>query len=145
MFRDRTKHLPYLELRKELFYPSDATNVESYFLMEELGLLLASTMLSELRDNRKAAHNHLSSLGGAMCWERETNAEKEAGIGTRANNDISESSFGGMSDNLKKHGMISLANAGAMSLARQNGDFDSELLLAKNKTKGVFCFVFIAI
>ena len=68
--------------------------------------------------------------------ENTTEAEKEAGLGLFANNNVSESTFGGLSNQVNTYAMIGLNNAGGMALARQNGDFNITRTRAKNKNKG---------
>ena len=40
------------EISQEMFHPSDPSNLETYFLMEELGEILADSLTSELTDTR---------------------------------------------------------------------------------------------
>ena len=64
MARSGTKHLPNKVLLEELFQPRDPTNIETDFAMEDMGVMLGDKSIRELLDKIKAAHNHLSSIGG---------------------------------------------------------------------------------
>ena len=50
-----------------------------------------------------------------------------------ANNNVSESVFGGLTESITKSSMISLTHAGAMSQSKRNGDFTRELVHAKKR------------
>ena len=58
------KVLSNRELLEEIFYPSDPSNLDTDFLMEELGVILGDSLITELTYTRKATHNHLSVVGG---------------------------------------------------------------------------------
>ena len=127
-------------LRKEVYDPQDASNIETDFMMKELGEIIANTMLEELRDKNKATSNHLSSAGGLFSWNSCADVEKEMGKCIRANNNVSESSFRGVAHNANMFQMIRLHHAGGMSLSRQNGTFDVDLIYARYKDEGMLKF-----
>ena len=77
--------------------------------MEELGEILANLLIFNLTDTRKVIHNHLSMIRGLYSWEKYTDKEKKVGLGLLANNNISESLFGGLMHNIERFRMISLA------------------------------------
>ena len=141
--RDRIKYQPFKELRKELFNPTCESNIETNCLIENLGIITANTLIDEFRDIRKATRNHLSCVRGIYSWNHISDEEKKAGLGLYANNDVSESAFGGLTEALIKSSMISLAHAGAMSQTRRNGDFSRTLLYARRKKtdRGNFLFL----
>ena len=89
--RDESKLQPYHLLRKELLTPDDPSNVETDHLIEELGSVLASTLLREFADARKVTHQHLSAIKGKLSWAESSAEEKLAGLGMHANNNASES------------------------------------------------------
>ena len=62
--RDQVKYQPHQLIISEFFDPTHATNIETCFAMEDLGFIVAETLMKELRDPRKTTHNHLSSIGG---------------------------------------------------------------------------------
>ena len=136
--RDQIKHQPHQVVRNELFNPDDASNVETDYLMEEIATIIAETYLKELQDPKKATFKHVSNNDGIYSWKNTTEAEKEAGLGLFANNNVSESTFGGLSNQVNTYTMIGLNNAGGMALARQNGDFNITRTRAKNKNKGKY-------
>ena len=131
--RGRVKYQPLKLLREELFHPIDPSNIETDFLMEDMGSITSETLLQEFTDEKKATSNHLSEIGGKYSWELTTDSEELAGVGLHANNNASESAFGGLTEALTRSSMISLSNAGAMSQTRRNGDFSRTLLHAKKK------------
>ena len=133
ILRDRIKFQPMKLLREELFQPTDPSNIETDFLMENMGSILSETMLQELTDKRKATRNHLSEVGGKFSWALATDEEKQAGLGLHATSNVSESAFGGLTEAITKSSMISLSHAGAMSQTRRNGDFTRTSMCAKKK------------
>ena len=133
ILKEEGKELPCNILRKELFDPEEPSNVETEYLMNDLGKIIAQTILKELRDPNKATHNHLSSAGGIYSWINCTELEKRAGVGVHATNNVAESSFGGLTEVLTNHSTVGFTSAGAMSMTRQNGDFLTIPILATNK------------
>ena len=120
-------------LKEELFNQQDASNIETDFLTEEIGSIVATTLLKEFTDTRKSTYNHLSALDGRLSWDKATYEEKSAGLGMFANNNVSESIFGGLTENITKYSMIGLSHAGAMSQSKCNGDFTKELVCSARK------------
>jgi len=88
------KECQFAALRAELFHPTDPDNVESTELAIELGALVATEIVGELRDPKKATSRHLSSAEGALSWSEISDAEHEANKGLLAVNDPAESAFG---------------------------------------------------
>ena len=121
--RDRKKHQPFKSLREELFHPKDPSNIEIDFLMSCMGSMMSNTLIEELTDKRKEMKNHTSFLGGELSWGEDSEEENEAGLGLHANNNVSESAFGGLTEAISKSSMISLTCSGAASHSRCNKDF----------------------
>ena len=94
--RDSAKVHPFQMLKEELFNPQDSSNIETDFLPEELGSIVATTLLKEFTDTRKATHNHLSASDGRLSWGKATDEEKSAGLGIFTSNNASESAFRGL-------------------------------------------------
>lgn len=122
-------------MRSELFHPTNVNNIENDFLMEELGLVVAGNILQELEDNRKSICNHSPRIGGLLSWELATNEEKRAYLWLSANNNESESSVGGLKEEITKISMIILTHAGAMSMTRKNNYLTVDRFCASNKSK----------
>jgi len=61
--RNTNKVLLNKELLQEIFYPTDASNLETDFLIEELSEIFTNSLLLELTNTRKAIQNHLSMVG----------------------------------------------------------------------------------
>ena len=131
--RTEVRFLPYLELKKEVFAPSDPSNLETDHLMNDLSKIVATSILEEIRHPNKATHNHLSSCNGIYSWANCTEEQKKAGLGIRATNDIAESSFGSLTEAISSNSTIGLTHAGGMAMARQNGDFNTPIAYARNK------------
>ena len=51
-------------------------------------MIVAETLLKELRDPMKASHNHLSRIEIKCSWAIATDDENKAGIVFRSNNNI---------------------------------------------------------
>ena len=136
--RESGKDLPCHLLRKELFTPDDPSNVDTDYLMNEMGAIFSETILKELRNKNKATHDHLSSLDGMHSWKMATELEKKAGLGITATNNVAESSFGGLTQVLTNHSTVGLTSAGAIAMTRQNGDFATKPMFARNKGNFVF-------
>ena len=83
----------------------------------------AEDLLEELRDTKKATSRHLSSVDGKLSWGMTTTKEHEAAKGKMAVDDPAESCHGATTREIHIHGRISLGNAGAIGMARRNGDF----------------------
>ena len=103
--------------------------------MEELGLVVAENILQELEDKRKSICNHSPRIGGLLSWELSTNEEKRAYLWLSANKNESESSVGGLKEEITKSSMINLTHAGAMSMTRRNKYLTVDRFCASNKFK----------
>ena len=88
-----------------------------------LGKIAAYAILSELRDDKKATSSYLTSVSGKHCWENMSEQHKEHGIEKMAVNDPAESSFGGVTSQLRSFGRINLTSAGGVDQCKRNGIF----------------------
>lgn len=131
--RDESKLQPYHLLKKELFTPDDSSNIETDHLIEELGAILATSLLREFTDAQKATHHHLSAAKGRLSWAESSKEDKLVGLRMHANNNVSKSVFGGLTENITKYAMINLTHAGAMLQSRRNGDCAKELAYSRRK------------
>ena len=98
----------------------------------------------KLRDEKKAAHEHLSINNGMCSWNRTSEAEKEAGEWLFKNNNASETDFGSLNSQVQTYSMIGLTNAGGIAMARQDGDFNIDIdnFHTKNEHKGKNCTLY---
>ena len=117
-----TNILPLASLRDELFHPDSETNQDTDDVAMDLAQVAATALLAELRDEKKATAEHLSSAEGKFSWDMTTEEDHQMGLGKFAVNDPAESSFGGLTQMLKCFGRIALASAGGVAQARWNGD-----------------------
>ena len=132
-------HHQFRQLRDELFNPTDEDNIDSREMAIELGALAASTILTELRDPKKATSRHLTSTEGKLSWGNTSVEEHEASLRKMAVNDPAESIFGGTTRELHVSGRISFGHASGVAMARRNKDFwrgAGKLEKRKTKDKG---------
>ena len=131
------KYKLHTELRSKLLHLEDINNIETDFLIEQLGLVVTKTILQELEDKRKVIHNYLSYIGSVLSQKLATNDEKKSDLGLHAKNNVSKSSFDGLTKEITKGSMIGLTHAGIISITRRNKDFTVERVYANNKSKGI--------
>ena len=110
------------EAMAELFWPSKIRNRETSVFCKELAVGVATTLLTELEDTKKATHQYLSAVLGKHSQAVITEEEKLATVGVRANNDPSEGGFATLTDILQCSGRISLQSAAGIGQIRYNGD-----------------------
>ena len=72
-----------------LFYPTDKQNMQTSELCSTLASGLASCLILELEDPRKANSDYLSVKGGKYSWAEVSDADKDACMGMKAVNDPS--------------------------------------------------------
>jgi hypothetical protein len=77
---------------------------------------VATTLLPELTDPKKSTHNYIND--GLLAFQNLSQAEKEASLGMRANNDPSEGNFATFTDVLwTAGGRISIDSAAGIGQA----------------------------
>ena len=84
---------------------------------------IASCLLTELQDPKKATSDYLSSGEGKFSWGYTTQEEHQACIGMMASNDPSDIPFAQLTRQFQSFGHVLVINAAAVGHARQNGDF----------------------
>jgi hypothetical protein len=114
------KVLPYSDLRKELFHPSDNTNKATDSRLVELAPVAAQALLDELHDEKKATYKYLSISESEYCVLGCPSEVQKALCGLEATNNMSESALGGATRQLQQFGRISISNAAAVSDAERN-------------------------
>ena len=131
--------VPDAELRKELFSPESEGNQDTDDMTQNLGSIAADTLLVELRGERKATVDYLSSSDGKFSWKNTLGDIQEAGFQKIATNDPTESSFSGTIQQIRYVGRIGLTSAGGVDQVRRNGDlsrgFEKSQDNKKNKEK----------
>jgi hypothetical protein len=70
-----------------LFYPTDKQNMQTSELCSTLASGLASCLILELEDPRRANSDYLSVKGGKYSWAKVSDADKDACMGMKAVND----------------------------------------------------------
>ena len=105
-----------------LFYPTDKQNMQTSELCSTLASGLASCLILELEDPRKANSDYLSVKGGKYSWAKVSDADKEACMGMKAVNDPSEAVFATFTEALSTAGRVGLDGAAGQGQARYNND-----------------------
>ena len=113
----------FARLRDELFKPKLEDNIKSTAGAVELGVIVATDFLEELRDPKKATSRHLSSAEGKLSWGKTTAEEHAAAMGKLATDDPAESCHGATTREIHTASRVSLGNAGAVGMGRRNGDY----------------------
>ena len=131
------KILQFNKLRRELFYPQDATNKRTDDRLVKLAQFAAQGIFKELHDEKKATLKYLSITKSPNSWAGCSEEAKTKMLGREATNDRAESALGGTTQQIQAYGRIGLANAAAISDAKQNGYF-SRFTRTTGKAKGMF-------
>jgi len=121
-----------------LFFPTEKQNMQTNDLCSRLAAGLASCLILELEDPRKANSDYLSIKGGKYSWAEVSDAEKDACMGLKAVNDPSESVFSTFTEALSTAGRVGLDGAAGQGQARYNNDMGwaHEYMVTGRKGKG---------
>jgi hypothetical protein len=121
-----------------LFFPTEKQNMQTNDLCSRLAAGLASCLILELEDPRKANSDYLSIKGGKYSWAEVSDAEKDACMGLKAVNDPSESVFSTFTEALSTAGRVGLDGAAGQGQARYNNDMGGahEYMVTGRKGKG---------
>ena len=120
---DLSRVLPFSKLKAELFYPERTENISTKALATKMDVDMASCILTELRDPKKATSDYLSSGERKFSWGYTTQEEHQSCIGMMASNDPSESPFTQLTRQLQSFGRVIGLNSADDGHAGQNGDF----------------------
>ena len=115
--------LPFDKLKVEIFYPERTENIATKDLANNMAVEMASCLLIELRDEKKATSDYLSSGEGKFSWVYTTQEEHQAFIGMMESKDPYESPFAQLTRQLQRFGHVIGINAAAVGHARHNGGF----------------------
>jgi hypothetical protein len=107
----------------EVFYPTRFENQQVHDLCVNLAREVATCLLLEVMDPKKATSDYLSKCNGRFSWAMSSTEEKNASIGMRGINDSSESKFATFTEVLATGGRIDLDVAAGIRQARYNNDF----------------------
>ena len=121
-----------------LFFPTEKQNMQTNDLCSRLAAGLASCLILELEDPRKANSDYLSIKGGKYSWAEVSDAEKDACMGLKAVNDPSESVFSTFTEALSTAGRVGLDGAAGQGQARYNNDMgrSHEYMVTGRRGKG---------
>lgn len=132
-----TKAVPFHEVRKELFHPTDQDNKDSTPMLEELAVIACKAWVEDMLDEKKATYLCLSVSGSEISWDHCPDEVKEALYGHRATNDLAESCFAGLTRQIEIGNRILMTNAAAISDMKRNG-FMNRGGKKKGDTRGKF-------
>jgi hypothetical protein len=120
----RSDRVLAIDLAKcEVFYPTRRENQQTNDLCVDLAREVATCLMLEVADPKKATSDYLSECDGRFSWSKLTAGEKNATIGNRATNDPSESEFATFTEVLTTGGRIGLDLASGIGQTRSNNDF----------------------
>ena len=106
-----------------LFYPTEKQIMQTNEFCSMLAAGLATCLILELEDPRKANSDYLSTKGGKYSWAQVSNAEKKACMEMKAVNDPSEAVlFATFIEALSTAGRVGLDGAAGQGQARYNND-----------------------
>lgn len=105
-----------------LFYPTEKQNMQTSELCSTLAAGLASCLILELEDPRKANSDYLSVKGGKYSWAEVSDADKDVCMGMKAVNDPLEAVFAIFTEALSTAGRVGLDGAAGQGQARYNND-----------------------
>jgi hypothetical protein len=86
--KEKARVLAIDKAMAELFWPQRIENRQTTEFCWELLVGVATTLLTELTDPKKSTHNYIND--GLLAFQNLSQAEKEASLGMRANNNPSE-------------------------------------------------------
>ena len=95
-----TNAVPLKEILKELFYPTNKDNKKRNQMIEDLVFVAATRRVQELLDPNKATYSLMYESGAELYWDGSSDNLKYALLGFMDMNDIAESSFAGVTDQL---------------------------------------------
>ena len=107
----------------EVFYPTRIENQQTHDLCVSLAKEVATCLLLEVADPKKATSDYLSNDNGRFSWAMSSEEEKNASLGMRATNDPSESQFATFTEALATGGRVSVDLASGIGQTRFNNDF----------------------
>ena len=87
-------------------------------MIGNMSVTSAKTLLTKIRDGKKATSEHLSSSGVRFCWDNTSNAYHTAVMFKMAVNDPAEIYFGTMAGHIHSYGKIGTTNSGGASQVR---------------------------
>ena len=129
---NNSKVIPYRKVVDELFYPERIENQDTTNLVLKLAKEVAFVWLEELRDPKKATADYLSSIDGQFSWKNTNKEQQKKLLGTSATNDVAESPFATITENIQRFGRLTQGNAAVTAHAKINGDFDRKILGAES-------------
>ena len=107
----------------EVFYPTRIENQQTHDLCVSLAREVATCLLLEVADPKKATSDYLLNGGGRFSWAVSSEEEKKASLGMRATNDPSESQFATFTEALATGGRVGVDLASGIGQTRFNNDF----------------------
>ena len=125
-----------------MFSPTDHTNNSSSIFLEKVATIAIKAYLCELEDQKKATQKYISAFGSEFSYDHCSDKEKNAMMGKMAVNDLSKSSFAGVTAQLQVYGQVGMQHgAAAVSDIERNHFLDRGTATKKKKAaaaRGLF-------
>ena len=96
--------MPLKKLIKGIFNPTDRDNQDSNNVLGKLTVIGIQALLDELENDKKATYKYLSISGSEFLWEHFPPDAKKAILGNMASKNLAESSFAGVTAQVKCYG-----------------------------------------
>ena len=120
----RSDRVLAIDLAKcEVFYPTQRENQQTNDLCVDLAREVATCLMLEVADPKKATSDYLSKCDGRFSQSKLIEEEKNATIGMHATTDPSESEFAIFTKVLTTGGRIGLDLASGIGQTHYNNDF----------------------
>jgi len=116
-----TKSTTWKMLIEELFSPQDEDNKNSTDMLKKVAATAINAMIEEMEDESKATYKYLSISGSEYSYDHCPDEVKKAMLGKAATNDLAESAFAGVTQQVVVYGTIGMHAAAAISDAGRNG------------------------
>jgi len=107
-------------LRKELFAPTDQDNKDATPMLEELAVVAVHAWIEQLLDPSKGTFQFILDSSGEYSNDCSTPELRTAMPVMVAVNDLADSSFAGVTENVQSYGRVGIHGAAAVSDVSRN-------------------------
>ena len=113
--KSQTKAFTLKKPVEELFSPQYRDNKDSTTMLQTLGMIAFKAMIKQLKDKTKATYKYLSISGTEYSLEHCPETTKKSMLGKMVTNNLSESSFAGVTSQVQTYERVGMCNAAAIS------------------------------
>jgi hypothetical protein len=124
---ETTKSVTFDKINAEIFYSQRKENKEMTALLHKMAVEVATCLLKELCDPKKATSDYLTSEDDDFSWGNTTDKEHEACFGKMATNNPAEAPFAALPQQLQSFGCILGIHASGLGQTKVSDDFDRDL------------------